>query len=294
MRSTLALLMCFLSACWSPAGSAQIKLFVSVLPLKHFVERVGGEHVDVESMVQPGHSPATYEPTPRQMADLAEADAFVRIGAPFETVWMERIEAANPGLMVIDVRKGIELIPMKTKALDPGNAANNAHSHSHSGLDPHIWLDPMVVRQIAATVRDYLLEIDPVNRDSYESNTDRFIADLIELDTNIRGLTERAESRRFLVFHPAWGYFSRAYGLEQLAVEHEGKEPGPRALARLIEMVQREGISTIFVQKQFSDRIAATLAAEIGGRVVALDPLAEDYFVNLLEAARAISGSGDP
>lgn len=294
IRSIVVSLSCLAAVMWAPAGSAQIRLFTSVLPLKHFVERVGGEYVEVESMVQPGHSPATYEPTPRQMAGLASAQAFIRVGVPFESVWMDRIAASNPGLSILDARDGVALIDSRYDSHAPGSTAAGQDGHGHSGMDPHIWLDPAVAKKITAKTRDYLAAEDPAHEMIYHRNADRFLQELDELDTRIRRLVENANSRRFLVFHPAWGYFARAYDLEQLAVEIEGKQPGPRSLARLIELSESGNIGTIFVQKQFSDRMVQSMAAQIDAKVVELDPLAEDYVGNLLSAARAIAGSGNP
>lgn len=270
---------------WAPAGFADVDLFVSVLPLKYFAERVGGKYVEVEVMVQPGHSPVTYEPTPRQMAALSIADAYVRVGVPFESFWMQYILKANPDLEIIDVRKGIKLSP-------PGNTS--LYLADHVGRDPHIWLDPALAGQIAHSIRDYLIRVDGVNSQYYRSHTEELLTEFEQLDADIRKLFANLKSRKFLVFHPAWGYFAKAYGLEQIAVEYEGKEPGPRSLSTLLDLARREGIHTVFAQKQFSSKMVNTLATEINGRVIVLDPLAEDYFGSLIEAARAISGAGEP
>lgn len=280
--------LCATAALLPGVAAAQVRFFVSVAPLAYIVERVGGDHVAVETLVQPGHSPVTYEPTARQLTRLASAHAYVRTGVPFETVWMVRIEAANPGLDIIDARDGIELLPMSETHGSSHGAAD--HAHDHDGMDPHIWLDPNIAARIALVVRDYLVRVDPPNRSGYSANTARLLEDLNELDHRISSLIAQARSRKFLVFHPAWGYFARAYGLEQLAVEHQGKAPGPRTLAQLVERAGKEGIGSVFVQEQVSGRLARTLADALGATVVVLNPLAMDYFDNLLSAARAISG----
>ena len=270
-----------------PANAA-LDIFVSVLPLKYLIERVGGKHVRVESLVQPGHSPVTYEPTPRQMSALANAQLFVRVGVPFESVWLKPIRQNNPQLEIVDARERIELAPIS--GLSFALEKNDSTGHVHDNGDPHIWLAPLLAATIAENIRDHLIRIDRSNTQYYVSNTEDLVSELIQLDAEIRQMTADIENHKFLVFHPAWGYFARAYGLEQLAVEYEGKEPGPYALAQLVELVLQEDIQTVFVQKQFHSRVAATLADEIEGRVVVLDPLAENYFDNLRAAARAISG----
>ncbi|GAH08091.1 unnamed protein product, partial [marine sediment metagenome] len=239
-----------------------------------------GEHVEVGVMVQPGHSPVTYEPTPRQMAALSVADAYIRIGVPFESFWMKHIREANPDLEIIDARAGVD------SSLRPEGYEKDSVRRDE---DPHIWLDPTLAAEIAKTIRNYLIRTDEANSDDYRRNTEQLLDELEQLDTHIRNIFSPVSTRRFLVFHPAWGYFAEAYGLEQLVVEHEGKEPGPHALSRLVELARRKNIRTVFVQKQISSQMANTLATEIDGRVVVLDPLAADYFGNLMKVARAIA-----
>jgi len=276
---------------WSADTSARVDLYVSVIPLKYFTKRVGGEHVNVEVMVQPGHSPVTYEPTPRQMAALSAADAYIRIGVPFETFWMKHIREANPDLEIIDARAGIDSSLMAFSSLSPeGHDRDNERRDE----DPHLWLDPALAGEIAKTIRNYLIRADMANSEDYRRNTEQFLKELEQLDTGIRNYFSPLDKRRFLVFHPAWGYFARAYGFEQLVVEHEGKEPGPHALSKLVELARRENIRTVFVQKQISSRMANTLATEIDGRVVVLDPLAGDFFSNLMKAAKAIADVNNP
>jgi len=288
MRPVWIWVLFLLSTMTAPAANAAVDIVVSVLPLRYLVERVGGSHVHVESLVKPGHSPVTYEPTPRQMARLASARAYVRVGVPFEKVWLAVIRENNPELDIIDAGEHIEPVTMSRRSYTLSQVDHIGHRHEN--LDPHIWLAPPLAATIAQNVRDHLARIDPANSTNYAANTERLVAELGQLDAEIKEMTAGIENRKFLVFHPAWGYFASAYGLEQLAVEYEGKEPGPNALARLIELAEREDIRTIFVQKQFDSRVATSLANEIDGHVVVLDPLAEDYFDNLRAAARAISG----
>ena len=270
---------------------AEVQVVVSVTPLKYFVERVGGEHVKVEVMVQSGHSPVTYEPTPRQMAALSQADVYVRIGVPFEASWISKLDEINPNMAVIDGRNGIELLPMHHGTLNLAGADAIIDGHNHATADPHVWLDPSLVKSIARNIRDQLIQTDSSNSTAYQQYTEQFLQELDDLDDDIRRLMAGVNNSKFLVFHPAWGYFARAYGLTQISVEYEGKEPGPNTLARLIKTVRQLNIGTVFAQKQFSTQMVATLAAEIDGKVVVLDPLAEDYMDNLRAAAKAIAGA---
>ncbi len=268
---------CMLGMLASLSWAAPMEVFVSILPQKYFVERIAGERVKVEAMVRPGMNPGNYEPTPQQMNALARSAAFFRIGVQFEEKWLPRIQRAAADLKVIDTRKGVDLQP-----IDSGRKAGGR-------LDPHIWTAPPLVKQQAAVIRDALIELRPSDRGAFEAGYASFAADLDRLDADIRQQLAGKKERRFMVFHPAWGYFARAYGLQQIAVEVEGKEPGPQTLARIIDAARREKVRVVFVQKQFSKTAAAAVAREIGGRVVDIDPLAEDFMGNTRTVAGALA-----
>ncbi len=255
------------------SASAPLPVFVSILPQKYFVEHVGGKHVAVSVMVGPGQSPETYEPTPRQMTALSRAQLYFSIGVAFEDTWMKRIRAANPAMRVVSMQRGAALLLLAGPGGRPG------------GTDPHVWTSPQRVKRMATNVRDALRQSDPEHRDDYESNYRTFAAEMDKLDGEIRAILASARGKPFMVFHPAWGYFAQDYGLRQIPIEAEGKEPGARSLARVIDLGKREGVKVIFVQTQFSRRTAEAVAAAIGARVVAVDPLAEDYSHNLLQVA---------
>lgn len=267
------------------ADERPLDVFVSILPQKYFVERVGAERVAVSVMVGPGRSPATYDPTPRQLSRLSEAELYFRIGVAFENVWMDRIRAANPHMQIIDSLRGIELRTVDSAARDESPAGNGGIK------DPHVWTDPGRVKIMAANIRDALIESDPEHRADYERNYKSFAADLERLDSWIRDLFRELPSHNFMVFHPSWGYFADAYGLRQIPIESGGKEPGPKTLALLIDDARKAGVKVIFVQQQFSRRTAQTVAQAIGAEVVSVDPLAEDYLENMRRVARAFAGA---
>ncbi|UCD16278.1 MAG: zinc ABC transporter substrate-binding protein [Candidatus Zixiibacteriota bacterium] len=275
ISGVLAVLFSALAGC-SPADNnpgGRLRLVVSILPQQYFVERIGDGLVDVEVLVGPGQSPATYEPTPKQMAALADADAYFRIGVPFETALIRKLEAGIRDLHIVDTRQGIALRGM------PGRHGNE-HDHE-GGEDPHFWLDPALVMIQAKTVCDELIRIDPVHEKEYQSNLERLTADLETTHAHISKKLAPLAGRKFLVFHPAFGYFAEAYGLRQVAIEVEGKEPGTRQLAEIVEWAKAEGVRVIFVQQQFSTAGARTIARAIGGIVEKIDPLAYDYPANL-------------
>jgi zinc transport system substrate-binding protein len=265
------------------AVAEPLRVFVSVLPMQTFVEKIGREHVDVRTMVQPGYSPATYDPTPQQIAALAGARLYVRTGVPFEHAWMDRIRSANPDMDILDVRTGLELL-----TLEKHHHRDDDHQHHDANEeDPHVWTSPRLVIQVAAAIRDRLSSLDPENKEAFHRNHAAFTDELDALDRELHTLLDPLTHRRFLVFHPSWGYFAQAYGLQQVAIEHEGKQPGARALARLIDTARAQQIRVVFVQPQFDRRQAQQVAEAIGGEVIAVDPLSADYIDNLKQVAKA-------
>ncbi len=301
MHRWLSLWLLLLLPCLTAAAPPPVRVFVSVLPQKTFVERIGGDRVQVQVMVQPGASPHTYDPSPRQVAALAEADLYLAIGVNFEAAWMGRIRATNPGMTILDTAQGLRRRTLE--AHDHGDEAehqadqqrgHDAESHPDHQADPHIWTSPPMVKQMAARIRDALTDLDPAGGPTYAAGYATFAAELDALDAEIRARLADLPSRRFMVFHPAWGYFADAYGLTQVTIEHEGKEPGPKALAALIDQARREQVRVIFVQPQFSRKAAAQVAAAIGGRVEVMDPLAADYVANLRQVAQVLAEADRP
>jgi zinc transport system substrate-binding protein len=261
------------------------------------VSRIGGEFVDVHVMVGPGQSPHTYEPTSRQLSELAGGRLYFSVGVAFEASLVPRIERSFKEVKVVDTSAGIALLPMlehgdeRGTVAPPGNAAAAPHSHDTGGLDPHVWLSPRLAVRIAANIRDALSRTDPARTTVYAENFDRLEKELTRVDAEITELLSPYKGREFFVFHPAYGYFADAYGLTQVAIEAEGLAPGPKHLAELIDRAKAQHTTTVFVQPQTSATYAETVAKAIGARVVPLDPLAMNYTENLLGMAHAIAGA---
>ena len=285
MTRTLLLLLALIPAVSIGAEPGPVSLFVSILPQKYITERIGAEHVNVHVMVPPGASPVTYEPTPRQMVLLAGVKLYYRIGVPFETAWMERIQAVNPDMKVLDAREGVALRRMMAAE----NDAESGHAHRHHSMDPHVWLSPSRMMVMGQHLAEELQVLDPLHREDYRRNLEIFRGDLDALDTELRAVLKDRKSMNFMVFHPSWGYFADDYGLTQVPIETEGKEPGARALAQLIDTGRRRRVKTLIVERQFNQERPRVLAQAIGARVEELDPLAEDYISNMRVVARAIA-----
>lgn len=300
---TLAFVLCAGTALAAPS------VFVTVAPQRYFVDKVSGGKASVSVMVEPGANPHAYEPRPRQMAELAKASVYFTIGDSFDQTWLERIVGASPGIAVVHTAAGIAKIPMAAHHHedDEGHGHGHAREHhedaaqagrtavedadGHGTLDPHIWLDPALVKIQAGHIRDGLSAADPAGAQEYAANADAFMQDLDRLDAEIRATLSvlPADRRTFLVFHPSWGYFAKAYGLTQAAIEIEGKEPSPKDMERVIAMGRETGAKVVFVQPQFSEKSASVIAKQIGATVVRLDPLAEDWSGNLRRAAHAFA-----
>jgi zinc transport system substrate-binding protein len=271
-----------------------LTVFVTVVPLETFVSRIGGDHISVTALVRSGQDPHVYEPTARQIAALADAALYVRVGVGFEDAWMPRLLAANPRMRVLDAQDGIE-VRRNDEGQDHGHRDHgHDHDHDHGDFDPHVWTSPARVKIMGARIRDALADLAPEYAADFAANYDRFAADLDALDTEIRARLSGVENRRFMVYHPAWGYFAEDYGLQQVAIEREGKEPGARALTAMIEQARREGIRVIFVQPQLNPASAEQVARSIGGQVAVIDPLSGDYFENIRQVAELIAGAGVP
>lgn len=269
--------------CFSlPVFATQMPVFVSIVPQKYFVEKIGAPYVKVSVMVAPGASPATYEPSPAQMAELSRTRVYFAIGVPFESAWLPRIAAANRKLKIIHTEQGIGKKPINRK--------NSAATDKHGMLDPHIWLSPPLVIRQARTMTAALVDLDPAHTAEYTANLETFINEIKQTDEKIaKRLAPLARPAVFLVFHPSWGYFADDYGLEQIPAEVEGKSPKPAALRHLIEFAQKKKIRVILVQPQFSVRTAEIIAAAIHGKTITADPLAYDWTDNLLNVSRAIA-----
>ncbi len=251
----------------------RVGVVVTILPQAEFVENVGGEKVRVTVMVPPGASPHTYEPTPSQMTALAKAEMYAKVGSgvEFELVWMDKLLATNPDMLVVDCSRGIELQEM---------VAEDEHEHSERE-DPHIWMSPVNAQIMVRNICAGLIETDPENKGYYEQNRDAYLQQLAEIDREITDSLAGVENRRFMVYHPAFGYFTREYDLTMISIEKEGKEPTAAGLAHLIEQAKAHDIRVIFAEPQFDPKSAEVIAEAIGGRVVLIDALAKDYIGNL-------------
>ncbi len=267
---------------------------VSIQAQKYFVQKIVGDKFNINVMVKPGFSPATYEPKVSQMKKLAKSKAYFSIGVPFEKVWLEKFYLANKNMMMVDTSKGV--IKLEMQEHEHHNEDEKEHTkeheeHKHDGLDPHIWLDPILVKVQAKNILDAFAKIDEENSSFYKQNYKKFLEELDLLDLKLKEILKLSKNRVFMVFHPSWGYFAKRYDLEQIAVEVEGKEPKPAQLIKLVEEAKKHNIKIVFVSPQFSQKGAKTISKSVGAKVGVIDPLSLNWDDNLIKVAKDIANT---
>jgi zinc transport system substrate-binding protein len=279
-----------------PAG--KVKVFVSILPMAYFADRVGSPYVQVDVLVGPGQDPHTFDPTPKLLARLAEARLLFKMGFPFEETLIKKIGSTFKNAEVVDLQQGIKLRPLSDEEAeaeeaehDHGHGDKHGHDREAGEMDQHTWLDPQRAKIQARTIAEALIRVDPVHQAQYEDNLKRFHADLDAVHGKLTKALAPVKGKNLFVFHPAYGYFAEAYGLTQIPVQLGGKDPTARQLAKLVELATEDGVKVIFVQPQFSQKSAEALAKAIGGAVVPLDDLAPDYLKNLEDMATKIDSA---
>lgn len=256
------------------------QIVVGIAPYKYFVERIAGKTVSVTVLVPSGANAHTYEPTPRQMVQIRQARVWFWLGESMERRALASVQAANPGLIVVNLRKGIDLL-----------AGNSCVACCHDdALDLHLWLSPRLAKIQATTIAEGLMDAFPHHSALYSSNLQGLVKELDALDEELTALLRPLKNRCLMISHPSLAYFCRDYGLEQIAVEFEGKDPTARQLMETIKRGKKEQIHRVLIQRQFSSKGARRIAQEIGAEVVEVDPYAEDYAAMMRHIARCVTG----
>ena len=280
---------------------------VSILPMKYFADRITGGELEVTVLVPPGKSPATYEPTPRQVSALSKSAILFTIGVPFERSFIPTIASTLPNLKIVDTSAGIEKREIQSSIesdshdqedhadhedhdehADHDHGEHDDHSHDSGLPDPHIWLSPSLVKIQAGHMLNALITLYPEKKDTYTENYRSFVEDLDRLHTDLRGILAPVKGSSILVYHPSFGYFAEEFGLSQIPIELGGNEPTPRLLEKVIDLARERDIRVIFVQPEFSRTSAERVADAIGGAVVEVAPLKPDYLENMYEIAAKI------
>ena len=261
-----------------------LSVVVSIVPQIYFVERIAGALATVDVLAPPNHTAETHQVTPRQMDTLSGADVYFRIGMPFETALVKRLESTCPALKIVDTREGVTL-------LSAGCTHDEDDDHHHEGDDPHIWLDPLRVKIQARTIAASLSKLTPQHKETFETNLEIFEKDLEILHHRLGEILAPVKGKVIYVYHPAFAYLAETYGFEQRSIEMEGKDPGSKRLYELIDEIKRAGVKVIFDQPQFAESSVQVIAQEAQVKVVVLNDLMEDYITGMEALANAIAGS---
>ncbi len=275
------------------------EISVSIAPQKYFLEKITKDKFDINVMVKAGSSPHTYEPKTSQMKSLSNSKIYFYTGIEFEKAWLDKFKKSAPNTLFIDSSASIERIAMEEHSHEEEGTEGHKHEkhndhedeHDHDGLDPHVWLDPVLVKVQAKNIYEAVVSIDLENKEFYTKNYEEFLKELDSLDAQIKEILKPYEHKAFMVFHPSWGYFAKRYDLEQISIEIQGKEPKPNELVELVKDAKVHNIKIVFVSPQFSQKSAKTIAQNIGGNVIDIDSLSENWSKDLLKTANEIANS---
>ncbi len=286
MRKKILLLtiVAILVSCQTTKKPVEKIVFASILPIQYFADQITGDLYTSEVMVPPGVGPETYNPTPRQMSEMTKASVFFANGyLGFEEAFVEKFRSNNPNMLFVNTSNGVPLI--HAEGHDHGD-----HAHE-KGVDPHTWSTPAGARIIARNIYDGMVKIDPANQAFFKNNLDQLIARIDSVDNAVKSILASIPSRKFMVFHPALGYFAQEYYLEQLSIEFEGKVPTPRHIQNIVLEAKEHNIRNILIQKEFDVENADIIANETGSQVIQIDPLAYDWPNEMISLAHKMAGT---
>ncbi len=291
----LAVILSSLIVINSPGRAEEpLLVFAGIPPMGFLAEQIGGDAVRTEVLLRPGADPHSFEPTPRQVRQLAQASLFLKAGMPFEEQLIKKIRATKTQLFIVDVSAGIKKLPV-----DPSHCSDASHKHGEEELpedeqDSHVWLSPKLLKLQAKNVFEAFSKASPQRQEAFRRNYEKLAERIDKLDAEITERLKPYAGRGFLVFHPAFAYFADCYGLRQVAVEAGGKQPTARQLRELTALAKKENLRVLFVQPQFDPSTANKFAGAIQGRVEPLDDLAPNVLENLGRMAGTIAESYQP
>jgi zinc transport system substrate-binding protein len=276
---TYFFLMLLVSCNQSGSDGGRKIITVSIPPFKYFIKEIGGEDFDVNIMVPAGANPHIYEPVPEQIANLRKSVAYISDGyLGFEMTWLDRFYETNRGMKKLSLGQNIDIIK-------PIVHSDTEHVE---GADPHYWVSPKCALIMAMAVKKLLIELSPQNSGKYELNYSNLVKSINVIDEKAIELFSGYQNRSFMIFHPTLGYLARDYGLKEIAVENEGKEPNPSSLIELINLGKSENIRVIFVQREYDTKNARAIAAETGAVLETIDPLSEDWAASVQQIIDAL------
>lgn len=262
-------------------------IFVTILPQKWVVDRIVENDFEVISVVDRGMNPHSFEITPSMVSKIANSKVYFIIGlGDSEDNLVATLKKSFPNINIVDVSKGIQKLPFTHY-----HSRCFEHQHKHPANDPHVWTSPLNMKVIAKNVFEEVSKIKPERKQFYENRYLQLIKELDDLHKEIKQLLEPFRNRRFMVFHSAFKYFEKEYGVVEVSIEYEGKEPTPKQLRCIIDEAKRNRVRVVFVQTGFSQKSAKVIAQEIGGVVEEINQLEYDYINNMKFIATKIKES---
>lgn len=261
----------------------------TIMPTKFFIEQIAGDEIEVNVMVPSSADPHTYEPKPSQMKKLENSDLYFEVGVEFDEIWLKKIASDFKSVKFIKTQNGVEKIPMTHHEHE--HHEHGDKKHEHGTLDPHIWLDPILVKTQSKNILNALCEKYVEKCEKFSANQAEFEKKIDELDNFAKENLSNLKNNKFIVYHPSWGYFANRYNLKQIAIEIEGKEPKPADLAKLIEEAKEENAKVIFVAPQFSKKAAEQIATQSNASVVEINHLSDDWLNEMKKTIEIISKS---
>lgn len=274
-----------LTSCQSNKQKDHSKAIVSVtiLPQKYLIDQISGNTIQVNVMVPKGGSPATYEPTSSQLSSLSESIYYFSTGnLGFEKAWQTRLQKVNPAMKIIDQSIDLQLIR---------GIEHHGDHHHEGGIDPHIWMSPKNMIQMSTQIFEALSSINPQLKEQYQQNHQRLTEKIKALDIKTAHEMKTISGAKFMIFHPSLSYFARDYNLQQISIEREGKQPSSAHIQSIIQTAQKNSISTIFIQAEFSQEAAKAIAKEVNAEIVVLNPLEYEWLDNIQSISLAIKQS---
>jgi zinc transport system substrate-binding protein len=280
LLSVLLISSALISGCSRTESESKL-ITVSILPQKYFIDMLTNEGIEVNVMVPPGSSHATYSPTSQQFKKLSDSKLYMGIGhLGYEQAWMPRLAELNKEMKTVILSDYLELI---------AGACDHDHDHDHNhGVDPHMWMSPKAVLDLLPTIKAALIESFPDLKDTIEANYTQLHQSIAEADLRMRTVTSQLPKKEFLIFHPALSYLARDYSLVQTAVELDGKEPSPAYLASVIKKARKESIPVIFIQEEYDIRNARTISEEAGIALVQINPMAYNWLETMNELTKTL------
>jgi len=255
--------------------SDKLRVFVTVIPQAGIVKQIGGKYVDVKTLVSTGTCPETFSPTPKEIGYLSEADVFISLGLPFEDSWLKKISGNSSVVNMKKMTDGIVLRELESLKDIDGDI------HQKGDKDPHVWVSLKNLVIMANNTSHILSELMPENKKYFDQNLKTFSDKAKKLDDELRAKFSKQSNKNIFVFHPVFGYLADDYGLKQIPIEIEGKEPSAKQLVELMQVFKKYDAKLIFVQPEFSPKTAEAVAKALNAQIIPISVYNEDVFENI-------------